>query len=160
MFSNNFVIWDSKFGKAISMSCVIVFVDEFTLWFFSEFIEGNKEEELQALITNKTSKNKRNIDKLFFNVLFTIILNGRSGRIRTPDLRFWRPALYQLSYAPSWYPSRDSNPGARFRKPLLYPLSYRGCWLYFTTNRIVILLFYIVIILLIHENVYLIEIWC
>jgi hypothetical protein len=26
--------------------------------------------------------------------------NGRSGRIRTRDLRFWRPLLFQLSYTP------------------------------------------------------------
>ena len=26
---------------------------------------------------------------------------GRSGRARTPDHRFWRPVLYQLSYAPT-----------------------------------------------------------
>src|SRR5438105_6572938 len=25
---------------------------------------------------------------------------GRGGAIRTPDRRFWRPLLYQLSYAP------------------------------------------------------------
>ena len=25
---------------------------------------------------------------------------GRSGRIRPPGLRFWRPSRYQLSYAP------------------------------------------------------------
>ena len=26
--------------------------------------------------------------------------SGRSARIRTPDRRFWRPLLYQLSYTP------------------------------------------------------------
>jgi hypothetical protein len=26
--------------------------------------------------------------------------NGRGGRARTHDLRFWRPLLYQLSYTP------------------------------------------------------------
>ena len=25
---------------------------------------------------------------------------GRSGRARTPGLRFWRPLLFQLSYTP------------------------------------------------------------
>src|SRR5689334_5649996 len=25
---------------------------------------------------------------------------GRAGRLRTLDLRFWRPSLYQLSYCP------------------------------------------------------------
>lgn len=25
---------------------------------------------------------------------------GRGGRIRTRDIRFWRPTLYQLSYTP------------------------------------------------------------
>ena len=28
---------------------------------------------------------------------------GRGARIRTPDLRFWRPLLYQLSYTPRLY---------------------------------------------------------
>ena len=34
---------------------------------------------------------------------FIIVLSfvGRSGGNRTPNLRFWRPALYQLSYTPS-----------------------------------------------------------
>src|SRR3989304_3044689 len=27
--------------------------------------------------------------------------SGRGGGIRTPDLRFWRPLLFQLSYAPT-----------------------------------------------------------
>jgi hypothetical protein len=27
--------------------------------------------------------------------------NGRGGRTRTRDLRFWRPLLYHLSYAPA-----------------------------------------------------------
>src|SRR5262249_26984552 len=27
---------------------------------------------------------------------------GRGGRARTRDFRFWRSALYQLSYAPMW----------------------------------------------------------
>ena len=27
--------------------------------------------------------------------------NGRGSRVRTRDLRFWRPSLYQLSYTPS-----------------------------------------------------------
>ena len=30
----------------------------------------------------------------------TSYLNGRCGRTRTCDLRFWRPLLYRLSYAP------------------------------------------------------------
>ncbi len=28
--------------------------------------------------------------------------NGRGGRIRTHDMRFWRPPFYQLNYAPAW----------------------------------------------------------
>ena len=39
--------------------------------------------------------------------------SGRGGRIRTRDLRFWRPLLYHLSYTPvlldSKYPWGDSN---------------------------------------------------
>jgi hypothetical protein len=33
---------------------------------------------------------------------------GRSGRTRTCDLRFWRPLLFQLSYAPARYVAYDS----------------------------------------------------
>ena len=29
-----------------------------------------------------------------------LLENGRGSRARTDDLRFWRPPLYQLSYAP------------------------------------------------------------
>ena len=32
--------------------------------------------------------------------IFIITYFGRSGGNRTPNLRFWRPALYQLSYTP------------------------------------------------------------
>src|ERR1700758_5283930 len=35
--------------------------------------------------------------------------NGRSGGARTPNPRFWRPVLYQLSYTPSVDP--ESSPG-------------------------------------------------
>src|SRR5262245_38300201 len=30
-----------------------------------------------------------------------VLRNGRSGGTRTPDPRFWRPMLYQLSYTPT-----------------------------------------------------------
>ena len=36
---------------------------------------------------------------------------GRSGRARTRDLRFWRPLLYQLSYAPRLPSPRILMPG-------------------------------------------------
>jgi hypothetical protein len=39
--------------------------------------------------------------------------SGRGGRIRTRDLRFWRPLLFHLSYTPVLldykYPWGDSN---------------------------------------------------
>ena len=38
---------------------------------------------------------------------------GRSGRTRTPDHRFWRPALYQLSYAPGLVPLEGFEPPTR-----------------------------------------------
>ena len=34
------------------------------------------------------------------NLLATIIFSGRPGGTRTPNLRFWRPMLYQLSHWP------------------------------------------------------------
>ena len=36
--------------------------------------------------------------------LILCLERGRSGRVRTRDLRFWRPMLYQLSYAPAISP--------------------------------------------------------
>src|SRR3546814_20179008 len=38
-------------------------------------------------------------------------LRGRAGGFRTPNLRFWRPPLYQLSYHPVF--TRQSQKGAR-----------------------------------------------
>ena len=35
------------------------------------------------------------------NGLVSCLNFGRSGRDRTPDLRFWRPLLFQLSYTPN-----------------------------------------------------------
>ena len=31
------------------------------------------------------------------------IISGRGGETRTRDTRFWRPVLYQLSYAPKFF---------------------------------------------------------
>lgn len=46
---------------------------------------------------------------LFLYVLLHKI--GKGGGTRTPDLRFWRPRLYQLSYTLiNWSAQRDSNP--------------------------------------------------
>ncbi len=54
--------------------------------------------------------------------------NGRSGEARTPNPRFWRPVLYQLSYTPTrplLYPAKSpaSSPfiarSAKSRVPLL-----------------------------------------
>jgi hypothetical protein len=36
-----------------------------------------------------------------FLISLYVILHGRRGRDRTYDPRFWRPVLYQLSYAPT-----------------------------------------------------------
>ncbi len=43
--------------------------------------------------------------------------NGRGRGARTPDLRFWRPPLYQLSYTPSRppYPGRSVRTGKAWR---------------------------------------------
>ena len=48
--------------------------------------------------------------------------SDRGGGTRTPGLRFWRPPLYQLSYAPSlaWKGTEDALPTtsrARFHEP-------------------------------------------
>jgi hypothetical protein len=36
------------------------------------------------------------------------MINGRAGGARTPDPRFWRPVLYQLSYSPKKHTRRRS----------------------------------------------------
>ena len=56
-------------------------------------------------------------------------LFGRGRRARTLGTRFWRPLLYQLSYAPiryiitaeaviAWWAFRDSNPGPTGYEPV------------------------------------------
>ena len=47
-----------------------------------------------------------------------ISIFGRGRRIRTLGTRFWRPLLYQLSYAPVWWAFRDSNPGPTGYEPV------------------------------------------
>jgi len=42
------------------------------------------------------------------------VLTSRAGGTRTPNRRFWRPVLYQLSYCPlqgccGWVPLKDST---------------------------------------------------
>ncbi|CCB65807.1 protein of unknown function [Hyphomicrobium sp. MC1] len=40
---------------------------------------------------------------------------GRGGGSRTPDLRFWRPTLYQLSYTPSTDAGKSQPSSSLFR---------------------------------------------
>ena len=37
------------------------------------------------------------------------IVSGRGGETRTRDTRFWRPVLYQLSYAPKFLTTKPAN---------------------------------------------------
>ena len=41
---------------------------------------------------------------------------------RTPDLRFWRPLLFQLSYTPGPFESINAPPGSEARATPLVPL--------------------------------------
>ena len=51
--------------------------------------------------------------------------NGRGGRARTDDLRFWRPPLYQLSYTPK--PSFETAPKrCPSRTCALFKVMYRS----------------------------------
>ena len=71
-------------------------------------LEDN-EKFVPDVITQKDEKNII-IDNIHFtksflfvsisNLLVTIIFSGRPGGTRTPNLRFWRPMLYQLSHWP------------------------------------------------------------
>src|SRR5690606_39612846 len=45
-----------------------------------------------------------------------LAMGGRAGGFRTPNLRFWRPPLYQLSYRPSVNGPRKAKRGADFRE--------------------------------------------
>src|SRR5690554_6686732 len=36
--------------------------------------------------------------------------NGRPGGTRTPDIRFWRPTLYQLNYWPKHEKAQEAQP--------------------------------------------------
>lgn len=56
-------------------------------------------------------------------------LHGRSGGIRTPNMRFWRPPLFHWSYRPVDLLNPGADSGARTRglllgKQTLYLLSY------------------------------------
>src|SRR3954451_12190031 len=47
---------------------------------------------------------------------------GPAGGIRTPDRRFWRPMLYQLSYCRSWLPqATKDDPDPQRRHPQAAP---------------------------------------
>src|SRR5580693_4221816 len=50
----------------------------------------------------------------FFIALGT---GGRGGGTRTPNRRFWRPLLYQLSYTPLSFFLETKRPRPRYRKP-------------------------------------------
>ena len=58
--------------------------------------------------------------------------NGRGSRVRTRDLRFWRPSLYQLSYTPkaggsnTTAPMRDQVPISRFCDHVGSPSDHAG----------------------------------
>src|SRR5438270_9431552 len=45
------------------------------------------------------------------------LINGRSGGARTPNPRFWRPVLYQLSYTPNLHRHSGRDPGAHAMRP-------------------------------------------
>ena len=67
----------------------------------------------RAVDTNRLHKQKKKaptkVDAFFF---------GRGRRTRTLGTRFWRPLLYQLSYAPIWWAFRDLNPGPTGYEPV------------------------------------------
>ena len=54
------------------------------------------------LLCKENAENqKRKITRTAFRFLVSQGKKGRDGRTRTYDIRFWRPALYQLSYTPT-----------------------------------------------------------
>src|SRR5690606_3369709 len=59
---------------------------------------------------SKQNQRQRKLDLVghFFRVLFTC---GRGRGSRTPNLRFWRPTLCQLSYAPAAETARPPTRG-------------------------------------------------
>ena len=86
-FKKNFKIWSSKRKKtAAKLAKAKTIKDPVTVSFFVG----------QVILKASCLTSCKNL-KGFFIILFS----GRSGGNRTPNLRFWRPALYQLSYTPS-----------------------------------------------------------
>ena len=59
--------------------------------------------------------------------------SGRGSKNRTHDTRFWRPLLYQLSYAP-WWAFRDSNPRPTGYEPVALTNWAKGPYAFSASN--------------------------
>ncbi len=69
-------------------------------------------QEATGLFTNLGGKDRHAIAAVAASGPRCPAGNGRGRGARTPDLRFWRPPLYQLSYTPSCLPLRGEPPVA------------------------------------------------
>lgn len=58
-------------------------------------------QEATELLTNYDGRYRRAIPTVAASGPRCPVKNGRGRGARTPDLRFWRPPLYQLSYTPT-----------------------------------------------------------
>ena len=54
--------------------------------------------------------------------------NGKPGRDRTCDLRFWRPPLYQLSYRNKMVGAKGVEPLTSDYRSLVIPFNYMPKW--------------------------------
>ena len=70
--------------------------------------------------------------------------SDRSDRIRTRDLRFWRPPLYQLSYTPSPSEAAAGTPWGYFVSRCWVCLRQRGQYFRSSRRAVVFFLFLLV----------------
>ncbi len=68
-------------------------------------------QEATELLTNYDGRHRHAIPTVAASGPRCPAKNGRGRGARTPDLRFWRPPLYQLSYTPTClpYPKRNAR---------------------------------------------------
>src|SRR5215468_2034542 len=61
--------------------------------------------QLTFFISTQTSRKKSRVEghHSLIGVIRSLRPNGRGGGIRTPNLRFWRPPLYQIELHPYSY---------------------------------------------------------
>src|SRR5438876_4871982 len=66
----------------------------------------------------------------------SIFLAGRAGGTRTPNRRFWRPLLYQLSYRPTLPPGGATHEPGKLIQPLTHSAYLTAPTVHIPTQRL------------------------